>query len=63
MKDNNIYKIVAEFDAGEDKIVMTVFKNSVPIDFNKLPRTEQNKVTALSAQCYVFLDEASKQNK
>lgn len=61
MKDNNLYKIVAEYNAKTGSMTISVFKNGIPVNFDKLPKQEQNKITALSAQSYVYLDE--KNNK
>lgn len=60
MKDNNIYRVIAEYNAGTNRMTITTLKNGRLVNFSELPRTEQNKLTALLAQSYVYLDENNK---
>lgn len=57
MKDTNIYSIELKLKAKTGESSIKVAKNGRYTLFEELPQTEKEKIAALAAQGYIYLDD------
>ncbi len=63
MKYNIIYEVRIKYNAALGKIKCGILKNGVPVEFDKLPKAEKEKITAITAQCYSVLEHNTNNTK